>query len=75
MQPSDLPQYEVIDEAFLLHSSLFCQKQGRYSSLFYHFCGAYSSLFCQKVVSLHMDVLSFFSYLNKIIELCTYNER
>lgn len=37
--------------------------------------GVYSSLFYQKVVSLHADVLYFFSELNKIIELCIYNER
>ena len=37
--------------------------------------GVYSSLFYQKVVSLHADVLYFFSELNKMIELCIYNER
>lgn len=37
--------------------------------------GAIPFLFYQKVVSLHIDVLSFFSDLNKIIELCIYNER
>ena len=46
----------MIDGAFLHHSSLFCQKQECYSSLFY-----------QKVVSLHIDMLFFFSDLNKII--------
>lgn len=58
-----------------VYSSLFYQKQGCYSSLFYHFLGIYTSLFYQKVVSLHADVLCFFSDLNKIIELCIYNER
>ena len=45
------------------------------SSLFYHFLVIYSSLFYQNIVSLHADVLYFFSDLNKIIELCIYNER
>lgn len=72
--------------AFSHHSSLFCHFSGVYSSLFYHFLGVYSSLFYhflgiytslfyQKVVSLHADVMCFFSDLNKIIELCIYNER
>ena len=75
-----------MDGAFSHHSSLFCHFSGVYSSLFYHFLGVYSSLFYhflgiytslfyQKVVSLHIDVLSFFSDFNKIIELCIYNER
>lgn len=51
------------------------EEEGVYSSLFYQFLVVYSSLFYQKVVSLHIDVLSFFSDLNKIIELCIYNER
>ena len=58
-----------------VYSSLFCQKQGCYSSLFYHFLGIYTSLFYQKVVSLHADVMCFFSDLNKILELCIYKER
>lgn len=58
-----------------VYSSLFYQRQGCYSSLFYQFLVVYSSLFYQKVVSLHADVLYFFSELNKIIELCIYNER
>lgn len=75
-----------MDGAFSHHSSLFCHFSGVYSSLFYHFLGVYSSLFYhflgiytslfyQKVVSLHADVMCFFSDLNKIIELCIYNER
>ena len=51
------------------------EEEGVYSSLFYQFLVVYSSLFYQKVVSLHADVLYFFSELNKIIELCIYNER
>lgn len=51
------------------------EEEGIYSSLFYQFLVVYSSLFYQKVVSLHADVLYFFSELNKIIELCIYNER
>jgi hypothetical protein len=57
------------------HSSLFYHFRGVYSSLFYQKQGCYSSLFYQKVVSLHADVLYFFSNLNEIIELCIYNER
>lgn len=64
-----------MDGAFSHHSSLFYHFSGVYSSLFYHFLGVYSSLFYQKVVSLHSDVLYFFSDLNKIIELCIYNKR
>ena len=41
-----------------------------YGAFFHH-----SSLFYQNIVSLHADVLYFFSDLNKIIELCIYNER
>ena len=60
---------------FFHYSSLFYHFCGVYSSLFYQKQGYYSSLFCQKVVSLHTDVLYFFSDLDKIIELCIYNER
>ena len=61
MQPSDLAQYEVIVGAFSYHSSLFCHFCGAYSSLFCQFLVVYSSLFYQKVVSLHAEVLYFFS--------------
>ena len=66
---------KVIYGAFFHRSSLFCHFLVIYSSLFYHFLVIYSSLFYQNIVSLHADVLYFFSDLNKIIELCIYNER
>ena len=66
---------KVIYGAFFHHSSLFYHFLVIYSSLFYHFLVIYSSLFYQNIVSLHADVLYFFSALNKIIELWIYNER
>ena len=62
---------KVIDGAFFIVPHFLVI----YSSLFYHFLVIYSSLFYQNIVSLHADVLYFFSDLNKIIELCIYNER
>ena len=61
-----IPLYFVIFRVFI--PLYFIKKRGCYSSLFYHFLGIYTSLFYQKVVSLHADVMCFFSDLNKIIE-------
>ena len=66
---------KVIYGAFFIVPLYFIIFLVIYSSLFYHFLVIYSSLFYQNIVSLHADVLYFFSDLNKIIELCIYNER
>ena len=68
-----IPLYFVIFRVFI--PLYFIRNRGVIPLCFIIFLGIYTSLFYQKVVSLHADVLCFFSDLNKIIELCIYNER
>lgn len=71
-------RFPIIPLYFIIFGCLFLfilSKTGVLFLFILSFLGIYTSLFYQKVVSLHADVLCFFSDLNKIIELCIYNER